>query len=363
MRIENARIFYNGHFMDGAIDFGRTVEAVTGANIGEDFCYVLPGLVDIHTHGAVGRDWSDGDAAGLQPLADHYAAHGVTSFLATTMTLPEAELTAALTALRDHRPTGSAKCAGVHLEGPFLCYGKRGAQPAEYLHAPDIDMLRRLQEVSGGMVKYITAAPEIDGALDFIGAASKLCTVSLGHTEADYETACRAFERGASSVTHLFNAMPPLLHRDPGVIGAALTAGASVELIADGLHVHPTAVLAAHKLFGEKLCLISDSLRAAGIPDGRYTLGGQPIVVQNGRATLENGTLAGSTISVLDGLQNAVRFGVPLEDAVYAATAAPADAAKLDCGRIAVGKAADLTVLNPDLSLRAVYIDGKPFSK
>ncbi|MBQ8586401.1 MAG: N-acetylglucosamine-6-phosphate deacetylase, partial [Butyricicoccus sp.] len=245
----------------------------------------------------------------------------------------------------------------------FLCYGKRGAQPAEYLHAPDIDMLRRLQEVSGGIVKYITAAPEIDCALDFIEAASKLCTVSLGHTEADYETACRAFERGASSVTHLFNAMPPLLHRDPGVIGAALTAGASVELIADGLHVHPTAVLAAHKLFGEKLCLISDSLRAAGIPDGRYTLGGQPIVVQNGRATLENGTLAGSTISVLDGLQNAVRFGVPLEDAVYAATAAPADAAKLDCGRIAVGKAADLTVLNPDLSLRAVYIDGKPFSK
>ena len=359
MRIENARIFYNDRFVDGAIDFGTTVEAITAAPVGGDFCYVLPGLVDIHTHGAVGRDWSDGEPDGLQPLADHYAAHGVTSFLATTMTLSEPLLTRAVTALRDHRPTGSAKCAGVHLEGPFVCYAKRGSQSPDHLHAPDIDMLQRLQDASGGLVKYITAAPELDGALDFIEAASKLCTVSVGHTEADYETALRAFDRGASSVTHLFNAMPSLLHRDPGVIGAALTAGVSVELIADGIHVHPAAVLAAHKMFGRKLCLISDSLRAAGMPDGRYTLGGQPIVVRDGRATLENGTLAGSTISVLDGLQNAVRFGIPLEDAVYAATAAPADAAKLDCGRIAVGKAADLTVLNPDLSLRAVYIDGK----
>ena len=361
MRIENARIFYGGRFTDGAIDFGRTVEAVTEMPTGEELCYVLPGLVDIHTHGAAGRDWSDGDADGLRPLANHYAEHGVTSFLATTMTLPEAELTAALTVLRDHKSSGSAKCAGVHLEGPFLCCGKRGAQPAEYLHTPDFDMLLRLQDASGGMVKVITAAPEIDGALDFIRQASKICTVSLGHTEADYETACLAFDCGASSVTHLFNAMPSLLHRDPGVIGAALTAGASAELIADGLHVHPAAVLAAHRMFGKKLCLISDSLRAAGMPDGRYTLGGQPIIVQGGRAALGNGTLAGSTISVLDGLRNAVRFGVPLEDAVYAATAAPADAAKLDCGRIAVGKAADLVVLGPDLSLRAVYIDGKLF--
>ena len=361
MRITNARIFYDGRFTDGAIDFGRTVEAVTAAPIGDDFCYVLPGLVDIHTHGAVGRDWSDGDPDGIRPMAGHYAAHGVTSFLATTMTLPEAELTRALTILRDHRPTGGAKCAGVHLEGPFLCYGKRGAQAAEHLHAPDLGMLGRLQDASGGRVKVITVAPELDDALDFIEEASKLCTVSLGHTEADYDTAMRAFDRGASHVTHLFNAMPPLLHRDPGVIGATLTAGASVELIADGLHVHPAAVLAAHRMFGERLCLISDSLRAAGMPDGRYTLGGQPIVVEGGRATLENGTLAGSTISVLDGLRNAVRFGMPLEDAVYAATAAPADAAKLDCGRISVGKAADLTVLNSDFSLRAVYIDGKLF--
>ncbi|MBR3866581.1 MAG: amidohydrolase family protein, partial [Butyricicoccus sp.] len=212
MRIENARIFYNDRFVDGAIDFGTTVEAITAAPVGGDFCYVLPGLVDIHTHGAVGYDWSDGDANGLQSLADHYAAHGVTSFLATTMTLPESDLTRALTILRDHKPTGSAKCAGVHLEGPFLCYGKRGAQPAEYLHAPDFAMLQRLQDASGGLVKYITAAPELDGALDFIEAASKLCTVSIGHTEADYETALRAFDRGASSVTHLFNAMPSLLH-------------------------------------------------------------------------------------------------------------------------------------------------------
>ena len=361
MRIENARIFHNGCFIDGVIDFGRTVEAITEMPIGNYFCYVIPGLVDIHTHGAVGCDWSDGDAAGLRPLADHYAAHGVTSFLATTMTLPETELTAALTVLRDHLPTGSAKCAGVHLEGPFLCYNKRGAQPAEYLHAPDFEMLLRLQDASGGMVKYITVAPEIEGALDFIEQVSQLCTVSLGHTEADYETACRAFDHGASSVTHLYNGMPSLLHRDPGVIGAALTMGASVELISDGLHVHPAAVLAAHRMFGKKLCLISDSLRAAGMPDGAYTLGGQPIIVKDGRATLENGTLAGSTISVLDGLRNAVRFGVSLEDAVYAATAAPADAAKLDCGRIVVGKAADLVVLGPDLSLRAVYIDGKLF--
>ena len=196
--------------------------------------------------------------------------------------------------------------------------------------------------------------------MEFISQVSRECTVSLGHSVAGYDQAMEAFQRGASHATHLFNGMEPLHHRQPGIIGAAADAGASVELICDGLHIHPAVVRLTHRLFGEKLNLISDSLRCAGMPDGDYTLGGQPITVKGGRATLTGtDTLAGSSISLLDGLRRAVEFGLPLKDAVYAASTAPALAARLSAGAIQPGRPADLVVLGQDLELLAVFVDGE----
>ena len=262
-------------------------------------------------------------------------------------------------AIRDFRPAGGAKCAGVHLEGPFLSYAKRGAQAAENLHKPDAGLFHRLNEASGGQVKLVTVACEEEGALPFIREISQVCTVSLGHTTADYDTAMAGFAAGASHATHLYNGMPSFLHRAPGVIGAAFDAEASVELICDGLHIHPAAIRATYQLFGDKLNLISDSLRCAGMPDGDYELGGQPIVVKNHRATLLDGTLAGSSISLLDAVRNVVRFGLPLADAVYAASTAPALAVGLKAGALQAGRPADLLVLDGHLALKAVFVDGK----
>jgi len=363
MLIKNAKVFAGKSFLDADIQFEKTITAVGPldgpADIDAQGGYVIPGLVDIHTHGAMGEDFSDGKPEGLQPLADYYAAHGVTSYLATTMTLKEETLTPAMHAIRDFKPVGGAKCAGVHLEGPFLSFAKRGAQAAENLHKPDAALFHRLNEASGGQVKLVTVACEEEGAMPFIQEVSKVCTVSLGHTTADYDTAMAAFRAGASHATHLYNAMPSFLHRTPGVIGAAFDAGASVELICDGLHIHPAVIRATYRLFGDKLNLISDSLRCAGMPDGNYELGGQPIVVKDHKATLLDGTLAGSSISLLDAVRNVVRFGLPLEAAVYAASTAPAQAVRLDVGVIAQGKPADLLLLDKNLELKAVFVDGR----
>ena len=365
MLIKNAKVFVGKEFVDGDVRFGSTIEAVGTLEGAADYdaagCYVIPGLVDIHTHGAMGEDFSDGNPAGMQPMADYYAAHGVTSFLATTMTLKEETLTPAMHTIRDFKRQGGAKCAGIHLEGPFLCYAKRGAQAAENLHKPDADLFDRLNAASGGMVKLVTVACEEEGAEAFIRNVSQKCTVSLGHSTADYDTAMAGFAAGATHATHLYNGMPSFLHRAPGIIGAALDSGASVELICDGLHIHPAVIRATYKMFGDKLNLISDSLRCAGMPDGDYELGGQPITMKNGKATLTGtDTLAGSSISMLDALRNVVKFGLPLEAAVYAASTAPAQAAGLsDIGAIEAGRAADLLVLDKDLNLKAVFMNGE----
>ena len=365
MLIKNAKVFVGKSFVDADILFEEKILAIGKldgeADLDAEGGYVIPGLVDIHTHGAVGEDFSDGKAEGMQPMADYYAAHGVTSFLATTMTLKEEVLTPAMHVIRDFKRTGGAKCAGVHLEGPFLGYAKRGAQAAENLHAPDAALFDRLNEASGGQVKMVTVACEEEGAMEFISYVAKTAAVSLGHTSCDYDQAMEAFARGASHATHLFNGMDGLHHRKPGIVAAAMDAGASVELICDGLHIHPAVIRLVHKLYGEKLNLISDSLRCAGMPDGDYELGGQPITVKNGKATLSGtDTLAGSSISMLDALRNVVGFGISLADAVYAASTAPAQAAGLnDVGTLQAGKCADLVVLDKDLKLKAVFVDGK----
>ncbi|MCD7776372.1 MAG: N-acetylglucosamine-6-phosphate deacetylase [Firmicutes bacterium] len=368
MRIVNAKVFIDGAFVDGGVEFDDKIIAagadVSGVgDIDADGRYVIPGLIDIHTHAAMGEDASDGSTEGVEVMSRYYAAGGVTSWCPTTMTLKEPVLSRAMRAIRDFkRPNDGAKVAGINLEGPFLCYSRRGAQAAENLHAPDADMFMKLNEASGGMVRLVTVAPEEKGSLDFIKAVCHFAAVSIGHTDADYDTAMAAYGAGACHTTHLYNAMPPLHHRAPGVIAAASDAGATVELIPDGLHVHPSVVRLTYRLFGDKTVMISDSLRCAGMPDGDYTLGGQPITMKDGKATLSGtDTLAGSSIHLMEGLRRAVSFGVPLEAAVTSATLSPARVIHKDneIGKIASGMCADLVVLDENLHVCDVYIDGK----
>ena len=367
MLIKNASVYTPGHkFSKQDVRFdSRILEVGTISGIPDidaEGCYLIPGLIDVHTHGAVNQDFSDGNAEGISNLSKYYAASGVTSFLATTMTLSEDTLTSAMHTVRDFkRPEDGARCIGVHLEGPFLSYEKRGAQAPGYLHTPDIDMFRRLSDASGNIVKLVGIAPELPGSMDFIREASLTCAVSVAHSAAGYNTAMEAYRSGATQATHMFNGMNPLHHRDPAVVGAAYDSGAYAELICDGLHIHPAVIRITFKLFGEKTLLISDSLRCAGMPDGNYELGGQPIVVKDSRATLLDGTLAGSCISLLTAVKNVISFGIPAESAVCAATEAAAKAIRCDSfvGSIEVGKFADMLVLDRDFNLLTTIIDGK----
>lgn len=353
-----------------AVENGRfaAVEAGDTAAEGEDLsgASVIPGLVDIHTHGNSGADFSDGSYDGLLRMAAYLASRGVTSFAPASMTLGEDTLRAAFkTAVRLHgeRPEGLAKLAGIQMEGPFFSEKKKGAQNGAYLRAPDYDFFRRLYDESQGLVRIVDLAPELPGAVDFIRRASALCTVSVAHTDADYDAAKAAFDAGATHVTHLFNAMPPLHHRDPGVIGAAAENDkVRAELICDGHHIHPSVIRAAFRLFGaDRMCLISDAMSACGMPEGKYSLGGQDVYVKDGLATLAGGTIAGAASDLWTDLQNAVRFGIPAEDAVRAAAWNPACeiGREKEIGSIEPGKCADFVVCGSDLTRRAVYIDGR----
>lgn len=368
MLIQNANVFLpDGRFAKCDVRFERTITQI-GSFPGESGIdatgrYLTPGFLDVHTHGAMGCDFSDGIPADLPKMARHYARHGVTSFLATTMTLPQDTLCKAAAAIAAFSPScDMAACAGIFMEGPFLSYAKRGAQFADYLHAPDIDFFEAVNAASGGRVRMVTVAPEEPNAMGFIAHASKICTVAVGHTAADYDEAMAGFAAGATQLTHLYNGMNGLHHRTPGPIGAGMDAGARAELICDGLHIHPSAIRAAFAMFPDRIVLISDSLRCAGMPDGDYMLGGQPITLKNGLCTLrDSNTIAGSVITVHDALKNAVRFGIPLETVVAAATHNAARAVRLDnaCGFIREGYAADFVLLDSSLEITDVFVRGE----
>lgn len=357
--------FHHGGFSVENGTFTQVGQEKTGA-VDLQGAYVIPGLIDIHNHGNSGADFSDGDYDGLKKIASYLAANGITSFAATSMTLPEDVLEKAfLTAkkLRDEQPAGLSVIRGINMEGPFFSYEKRGAQNPAYLHEPDFDFFARLNEASGNLVRLLDIAPEQPNALPCIEKAKDVCTVSVAHTTANYEQAKAAFDMGATHVTHLFNAMPPLHHRDPGVIGAAAeNPNVMVEMICDGVHLHPATIRAAFSMFGAaRVCLISDALSVCGMPNGKHMLGGQEIFVNGRRATLEDGTLAGSISNVFDCLQNVIRFGIPKEDAVRCATYNPAKVLRaLDTvGTIENGKRADFVVCDDAFSRKAVYLAGE----
>lgn len=332
-------------------------------------CYVIPGLVDLHFHGAVGEDFSDATPDGLQKIADFELSEGVTYICPAGMTLLEDQLTEICKNVAAHRKnsTKGAEVVGAHLEGPFLSMAKKGAQNGDFLHKPDVEMLRRLQDAAEGCVRLVTVAPEEPDGIEFVKqATADGITVSLGHTTASYAIASEAYGAGASQATHLYNGMPPFHHREPGVIGAAFDAPhAKVELICDGIHIHDAVVRATFQLFGpERMILISDSLRATGMPDGIYPFGGQEIEVHGNHATIAGHpeTLAGSVTSLMGCVRKAVEFGIPLADAVRAASYNPAQNIKIDdrAGSLEVGKEASIVILNKeDLSIRHIIFKGE----
>ena len=327
--------------------------------------YVIPGLIDVHTHGNSGADFSDGALAGVEKMAEYLGKNGVTSFAPASMTLPYETLAAAFASARafvDENRTDCAALRGIQMEGPFFSEKKKGAQNGAYLRLPDFDAFRKLFEDCGGLVRIVDVAPELEGACDFIRKASKLCTVSIAHTDADYDAAAAGIAAGVTHLTHLYNAMPAIHHRKPGVIAAAAEAEAvSAELISDGQHVHPASVRLAFRIFGAgRMVLISDSLRCCGMPDGEYELGGQQVFLKDGIARLADGTIAGSATNLYDCMLRAISFGIPREDAVRAATYNPARQLGVldEVGSIRDGKVADFVLCDAELNRKAVYRAG-----
>lgn len=371
MLFKNANLFVNGSFRCGAfrVENGRFSELLdcTPDEAGVDLkgSFVIPGLVDVHNHGNSGADFSDGDYEGLMKMAQYLAQNGVTSFAPASMTLPYTVLeTAYQTAVRlkNEQPEDCARLMGIQMEGPFFSEKKKGAQNGAYLRDPDFEAFQRLYDVSEGLLRIVDVAAELPGAAAFTRRASKLCTVSVAHTDCTYDDACDVFDAGASHLTHLYNAMPPIHHRKPGPIGAASERENVVaELICDGHHIHPSAVRMAFKLFPNRICLISDALRCCGMPDGRYTLGGQDVFLSGGVAKLADGALAGSAMNLYDCMKKAVAFGIPKEQAILSATLVPARelGCEAEIGSIAAGKRADFVVCDENLCLSAVYMDGQ----
>ncbi len=347
----------------------QAAEAEDGQVIDASGCVAIPGLTDIHFHGCMGYDFCDGTREAIDAMAVYEASVGVTNIVPASMTLSEEELLGICKAAKAYKEEGmqdkKAHFWGINMEGPFVSTAKKGAQNGAYIHKPDLEMFDRLQRASGNCVKLLDIAPEEEGAMELIEQRHDQVVISLAHTCADYDIAREAFRRGADHVTHLYNAMNPYTHRAPGLIGAAADEEkVQVELICDGVHIHPAAVRTTFKMFGDdRIILISDSMRATGLEDGDYTLGGQDVKVTGNLATLKDGTIAGSVTNLIDCMRTAVlKMGIPLESAVKCAAVNPAKCVGIydSCGSITPGKYADVILLDQgDLSLRQVICRGQ----
>lgn len=310
---------------------------------------VIPGLIDIHTHGCVGNDTMDAE---FEKMCRFYADCGTTSVLLTTMTMSVDHL---LKVCNTKTAVKGANILGFHFEGPYISKKYKGAQNPNYIKAPDFNEFSLFNNV-----KMITIAPETNGAIDFIKKISKDCIVSIGHTDCDYETAKEAIKAGAKSLTHIYNAMPPLHHRNSGPIGAAIVNDdVYPQLICDGHHISQPVVLSTYKTFGaDRVVMISDSLACAGLENGEYVSGGLKIILSDDVARLTDGTLAGSRAMLWDCVKKAVEFGIPFDDAVKSATETPANLLGIKKGKIKAGYDADLLIINDNMEIENVIING-----
>ncbi|MCI6061193.1 MAG: N-acetylglucosamine-6-phosphate deacetylase [Dorea sp.] len=331
-------------------------------------CFAIPGLIDLHFHGCMGDDFCDGTKEAIERIAAYEASIGVTAIAPATMTLPVEELVDILKVAAEYKKeaTKGADLIGINMEGPFISPAKKGAQDERNIIPCDAEVCRRFLDASEGLVKFVGIAPEeSEKSIEFIEQMKDKVNISLAHTNADYDTAKAAFDAGANHAVHLYNAMPAFTHRAPGVVGAVADCEhVMAEIICDGVHIHPAAVRATFRMMGEeRMILISDSMRATGMPDGQYTLGGLDVNVVGNRATLvSDGALAGSATNLMDCMRTAVKkMGIPFETAVACATMNPAKSLGEyeNYGSITEGKKANVVLLDDELNLKMVIKDGK----
>ena len=323
--------------------------------------YVIPGLIDVHIHGYKGHDVMEGDEVGLKAIAKGIAENGVTSFLPTTMTMETEHIEAAIKNVAKVmvQTYDGAQILGVHMEGPYISKAYKGAQSEKAICLPDLDFVEKYKDI----IKVITMAPELEGSKAFIEAMSLDINISLGHTGATYEQAIEAIRSGAKSVTHLFNAMTGLHHREPGVVGAALATDCFCELIADEIHVHPSLFQVIAKTKGlEKLLLVTDCMCGGGLAEGNYELGGQQVRVKNGSCTLSDGTLAGSVLKLNEALRNFEKHVTQeLEKLIPLVTQNQATYLGISDrkGSIDVDKDADLVIMDQDFVIQSTFVKGR----
>ncbi len=350
MVISNALV--NGKILNIVIENGKITE-ITDKSLNADIDAkgktVIPGLIDVHTHGCIGLDTMDAD---FEEMCLYHAKNGTTSWLPTAMTMDFESLKRVDRAKKNFK---GAQILGIHYEGPYISKKYKGAQNEAYIKKPDIEEFSQLKNA-----KMVTVAPELDGAMEFIKEISKTCIISIGHTECDYETAIEAIENGALSLTHTYNAMSPLNHRNAGPIGAGFEKGIYAQLICDGFHISKPVVLATYKMFGaDRITLISDSIRPAGMPDGEYESGGLSVFVNNRTIRLKDGTIAGSYATLWDCVKKAVEFGIPFYNAVKMASETPAEMLGVKKGKIEIGYDADLLIVDSELNIETVIINGE----
>lgn len=373
----------DGHFSSVKFEKEKNLNLETEADaviLDGQGCYAIPGLIDLHFHGCMGYDFCNGTKEAIEQIAAYEASAGVTAIAPATMTLPVKELEAVLTtaaeykkeelACQDYQSKGRqrADLVGINMEGPFISPVKKGAQDPANMIPCDADLAERFLEASDGLVKFMGLAPEeadSETVTAYIERMRERVNLSLAHTNADYDSARAAIEAGVHHVVHLYNAMPAFTHRAPGVIGAAAeNQDVTVELICDGIHIHPAVVRSTFQMFGkERIILISDSMEATGMSDGRYSIGGMEVAVQGKRAALvSDGTLAGSVTNLMDCMRNAVKeMGIPLETAVGCAAVNPAKKLGIydQYGSIETGKKANVVLLDADLNVQKVVKDGR----
>ena len=344
MIYKNAKI--SGEIKDIRIENGVFAEIGKIAESGIDLKgqTIIPGLIDIHTHGAMGVDTMDGK--NIDKISEYLLKNGVTSWLPTTMTMDFEHIKRVTDTIPE---TKGAKILGYHMEGPYISAKYKGAQNEKYIKNPDIAEFESLKNI-----KMVTIAPELTGSMDFIKNCKAV--VSIGHTDCDYETAMEAIKNGAKCLTHTFNAMPPLHHRNTGPIGAAIDENIYVQVICDGLHLHKSIIKMLYRTFGaDRMILISDSMRATGLADGEYEFGGQIIDVKNGVARTKDGALAGSTSNLMDCVKKAIEFGIPKEDSIKMATETPANLLGIKKGKIEVGYDADFVTVDNWMNIIMCY--------
>ncbi|SHH45198.1 N-acetylglucosamine-6-phosphate deacetylase [Sporanaerobacter acetigenes] len=333
--------------------------------------YLSPGFIDLHNHGNFGHDAMEASYEALESMADFHIKNGITAYLATTMTEHPEKIRAAVKNIGEYIESGSndskvkSQVLGIYLEGPYFSMEKKGAQPPEYIKDPDLDEIKELIELSKNNIKVVAIAPELKGAKESIKyLKNEGITISAGHTNATFEEAKTGIDLGITQGTHLYNGMRSYSHREPGVVGAVLTdERVACEMICDGIHLHTGAMDLAVKMKGkEGIILISDAMMATGLQDGKYVLGGQDVYVKEGAARLEDGTLAGSTLTLNKAVYNMVHMvNVPLNDAVRMASLNPAKAIGMDDrkGSIEIGKDADLIIFDEDIKVSKALIKGK----